>query len=59
MEQCYNKNPSNFQPKNCGWVLKNSMLEIKWLKGEMSPSTVKISFPENEDDVSSVITVMV
>ena len=28
-------------------------------KEEMSPNTVKITCPENEDDVSSVITVMV
>ena len=52
-------NPPSFQPKNCGWVLQNGTFKIKWLAGEMSPNTVKIICPENEDDVSSVITVMV
>ena len=35
-------NSPNSQPKNCGWVLKNSTFKIKWLEGEMSLSTVKI-----------------
>ena len=52
-------NPPNFQPENCGWVLENSMLKIKWLKREMFPITVKVICPENEYDISSVITVTV
>ena len=46
-------NPPNFQPKNCGWVLENNAFKIKWFKGEMPPSRVKMICPENEDDVSS------
>ena len=49
----------NCQPKNCGLFLENGMFKIKWFEGEMSPNTVKITCPENEDDVSSVITAMI
>ena len=47
------EDPPNFQPKYCGWVLKNSTFKINWLEGEISPGTVKIISPENEGDVSS------
>ena len=47
------EDPPNFQPKYCGWVLKNSTFKINWLEGEISPSTFKIISPENEGDVSS------
>ena len=51
--------PPRFQPKSCGWFLQNDTFKIKWLEGEISSSTVKILCPENENDVSSVITVKV
>ena len=51
-------NPPNFHPKNCGWVLENNTFKINLLEEKMFPTTVKIICPENEGDISSVITVV-
>ena len=42
--------PPDFNPENCGWVMKEGAYRILWFEGDVSPTSVDGICHDDEDD---------